>query len=51
MTKEKEAKSLWVKKNVVTLHPLFGVTADYGRVAGHVALERQTIFNYQLQWI
>ena len=33
-------KSAVIQENVVTLHPLFGVTADYGRVVGHVALER-----------
>ena len=30
------------EKKCVPLHPLFGVTAGRGRVAGHVAQERQT---------
>jgi len=38
-------------KKVLTLHPLFGVTAGSRSVADYVALERQTIFNYKKKWI
>ena len=37
-----------IREKVVTLHPLFGVTAVVWAevLPGHVALERQTIFNF-----
>ena len=49
MRKKKETTkklvNIWlIQLKVVPLHPLFGVTAGRGRVAGHVALERQPTF-------
>ena len=52
-SQRKYLKICEIREKVVTLHPLFGVTAVVWaeELSVHVALERQTIFNFYTKWI